>query len=591
MKDLYWYLRTFTFKQYLSRAYIGLAVSCIAAVSSSLGMGLFVPVVMSFMETASNDNFFVAMSSELLSQLGYTNNLSSAIILAAVVMIIADTLTYIAMLIGADLSRKTLVGSRNLITKNIINWPYREVVEERGGVLISAMTEQATLAATSVEAVFKLLTNILIVLAMAVTLSLISIQLTVLAVGIGFFVILSQHKIYGLFRKYWDQWQQHKLMVSAFYSETISGIRTIKQSGKEVYRSDLSEKYASSESDMMFSSQLFFHLSPYYTKMLATIITATIIIIGYYQFEQTGAEILVFLVVIRKLQASVNQANMAWLDLNKSLKNIEIMNDFVNRKIKTSPAIEFKYSFDDIINIENVCFKYDRSGPDVLSGLSLKIKKNKFIALVGKSGAGKSTIIDLISGLHEPQRGSISLDGIDINKINKKDLYEKLSVVEQEGFLFNDTIANNITNGNNVDNDQLVKSSKIAHAHEFIDNMEQKYNTVVGDRGVKLSGGQKQRITLARALYNNPEILILDEATSAVDSKTEDLIRDSISKLHGKLTIIAIAHRMSTILEADTIYYIDDGVVLCKGSHKQLIESCEHYKEVVQRQLISESTA
>ena len=222
--------------------------------------------------------------------------------------------------------------------------------------------------------------------------------------------------------------------------------------------------------------------------------------------------------------------------------------------------------------LNNVTFAY-RNRPPVVENLSLHIPATKTIAIVGSTGSGKSTLVKLLLRLYEIQAGSITLDGIDIRQLKLKDLRHAIGLVSQDVFLFHGTVEENITYGTfDATTEEIVAAAKTAEAHEFIMELPQGYDTIVGERGQKLSGGQQQRIAIARALLKDPPILILDEATSAVDNETEAAIQRSLEKITQNRTTIAIAHRLSTVRNADCIYVIDQGKIVEQGQHEELLE-------------------
>jgi ATP-binding cassette, subfamily B, bacterial MsbA len=245
------------------------------------------------------------------------------------------------------------------------------------------------------------------------------------------------------------------------------------------------------------------------------------------------------------------------------------------------PLTDFKHS----IEFRNVTFMYD--DVPVLKNINLKIEKGKTIALAGSSGAGKSTIADMIPRFHDVSGGEILIDGVNIKEYSIESLRRQMSIVTQEPVLFNDTIANNIAMGNPAAAaDEIEQAAIIANAHQFIINKEQGYQTNVGDRGVKLSGGERQRVTIARAVLQNPPILILDEATSSLDTESEKLVQDAIINLMQDRTSIVIAHRLSTIKNADEIIVLQKGEIIERGTHEQLVALNGFYKKLVEMQEI-----
>lgn len=239
--------------------------------------------------------------------------------------------------------------------------------------------------------------------------------------------------------------------------------------------------------------------------------------------------------------------------------------------------------FERDIEFNNVSFAYKEN--PVLKNVQLKIAKGRMIALVGKSGAGKSTMADLIPRFYDVTSGSIRIDGQDIRDVKMHDLRALTGMVSQEAILFNDTVFNNIAFGQaNADRDAVINAAKIANAHEFIVQLENGYDTPIGDRGMKLSGGQRQRLTIARAIFKNPPILILDEATSALDTESEKLVQDALDKLMENRTTIVIAHRLSTIQHADEIVVLDKGEIRERGTHDELIAHEGIYRKLVEMQ-------
>jgi ATP-binding cassette, subfamily B, bacterial MsbA len=238
------------------------------------------------------------------------------------------------------------------------------------------------------------------------------------------------------------------------------------------------------------------------------------------------------------------------------------------------------------INFENVNFSYQESNEKVLHGIDLKINGGETVALVGHSGAGKSTIMNLIPRFYDPASGNISIDNQSIKKMSLSSLRSQISMVNQETILFDDTIEANVAYAkDHCTKEQVIEACKYSHAHEFIDRLPSKYDTLIGENGTRLSGGEKQRLSIARAILKNTPIILLDEATSSLDADTEQKIQDAIMYLTKNRTTLIIAHRLSTIFKADRIFVIDKGKVAAEGSHKELLEQSEIYKNFYNKQL------
>ena len=253
-------------------------------------------------------------------------------------------------------------------------------------------------------------------------------------------------------------------------------------------------------------------------------------------------------------------------------------------KIQDHPNAVKVTEFKKSIELRNVWFQYE-DNPYVLKDIDVRINRGEIVAFVGQSGAGKSTLVDLIPRFYEVTQGGIFIDGTDIREIKNNSLKKLFGIVSQETILFNDTVKYNIAYGSSISDDEAIyRAAKVANAHDFILQLEKGYDTIVGDRGVKLSGGQCQRVAIARAILRNPPILILDEATSALDTESERLVQEAIDRLMKNRTVLAIAHRLSTVIHADKIVVLDKGKIVDVGKHRKLLKTCGLYKRLYQMQ-------
>jgi len=238
------------------------------------------------------------------------------------------------------------------------------------------------------------------------------------------------------------------------------------------------------------------------------------------------------------------------------------------------------------INFENVFFSYNANEMEVLKGVNLEFKGGKMTALVGHSGSGKSTILNLIPRFYQTNKGEIRIDNQAINKVTIETLRETISLVSQETTLFDDTIINNIKYANeNATNDEIFEVAKLSNAHEFIEKLPNKYETLIGENGLRLSGGEKQRISIARAMIKKSSIILLDEATSSLDSETEAKIQEALNTLTKNKTTIVIAHRLSTVLNSNNIYLVDSGKIIDSGKHEDLLVKSKLYKNFYEKQI------
>lgn len=289
-----------------------------------------------------------------------------------------------------------------------------------------------------------------------------------------------------------------------------------------------------------------------------------------------------YMVILYSVLQPIKDLSRASYNIPRGLASMERVDKILKAEnnIKEIAAPVQVTGFNDKIEVKNVFFSYNGE-KEVLEDINVTIPKGKTIALVGQSGSGKSTLVDLIPRYHDVESGSISIDGVDIRNLSIHGLRSLIGNVNQEAILFNDTIFNNIAFGvENATMEQVVAAAKIANAHDFIMEKEKGYETNIGDGGRMLSGGQRQRISIARAILKNPPILILDEATSALDTESEKLVQEALDRLMSSRTTIAIAHRLSTIKNADEICVMQDGRIVERGRHEELIRLNGYYKKL-----------
>jgi len=373
--------------------------------------------------------------------------------------------------------------------------------------------------------------------------------------------------------------QQQLGKLLSVVEETLGGLRIIKAFNAEnkmnesfsrineiftkIYRRVLRKRYLASPISEFLST---------ISLMMVMYFGSVIVLNG--STEMTSDQLIVFLVVFSQLIPPAKNITTSYFNVQKgmaSLERIEYILDAEEKITEKENAVPFK-SFNKMIAYENVSFAYSKDL--VVKDVSFTVQKGKTLAIVGKSGSGKSTLADLLPRFMDVDKGSISIDGIDIRDMKLCDLRRQMGIVSQNAILFNDSFRNNIAFGSdNNSPEDIERAARVANAHEFIMETPGGYEYTVGEGGIKLSGGQRQRISIARAVHANPPILILDEATSALDTESERLVQDAIENLMKNRTSIVIAHRLSTVRRADTIIVIDEGRIVEKGSHDELLKN------------------
>ena len=370
--------------------------------------------------------------------------------------------------------------------------------------------------------------------------------------------------------------------------ETLGGLRVIKAFLAEKKMSERFDRVTGRMRDKNIKVATRQALAHPVSEFLGTMMIAIVLWFGGILILNEHAPIdaptfIYYLVILYSVIQPIKDLSKAAYGIPKGMASMERINRILETEnnIKECAEPEPLDSFNDCIEFKDVSFHYEDGCKTVVDNVNLKIHKGQTIAIVGASGAGKSTLVDLIPRFFDVNEGSITIDGKDIREVSIHDLRSLMGNVNQDPILFNDSIFNNIAFGvENATMEQVIEAAKIANAHEFIVEKEEGYDTNIGDRGVKLSGGQRQRISSARAILKNPPILILDEATAALDPESERIVQEALERLMSSRTTIAIAHRLSTIRNADEIIVMDEGRIVERGKHAELIAKNGYYKKL-----------
>ena len=501
---------------------------------------------------------------------------------------------YLALYFLTPIRNGVVHDLRSTLHEKVISLPLGFFTEKRRGDITSRMTTDLVEIEWSImsalEMIFRDPLQIIIYL---ITLMVISPTLTLFVIILfpitGFLIA----KVGKSLKKSSEKSQKKMGDILSVLDENIGGLRVIKlfNAEKDVHQKfdGESKKYQSLMTSLLRKKDLSSPMS----EFLSTIVMVVVMWFGgklvlggssHLSPEAFIGYILIFSQIIPPAKSFTTAYYRLQKGSAAAARVYELMD--VKNEIIESKNPKSVSKINESVELKNVSFRYENT--DVLSNISFTIEKGKTIALVGKSGSGKSTIADLCARFYDINEGEVCVDGVNIKSIKLSDLRHLMGVVSQESILFNDSIYNNIKMGNpSASKEEIIEASKIANAYDFIMQTENKFETNIGEKGDKLSGGQKQRISIARAILKNPDLLILDEATSSLDTESEKLVQDALKKLMKERTTLVIAHRLSTIKDADEIIVLSEGKIVERGNHTDLVEKNGVYKTLINLQNIS----
>ena len=508
-------------------------------------------------------------------------------------IILKNVFVYLSLYVSTPLRSQILADFRLRLYTKILQLPVSFFTEQKKGDLMSRMTADIGEVQGSIfTALEGLVKDPLLIISFLISMIVLSPQLSLFLLIFLPVTAIIIGRVSKRLKKQSTAYSEANGENISHVEETLSSIKVIKAFTAE---ERMLNKFIFGNDKMFLllnKMTLRRDLASPITEVLGVTVLCTILYIGgRFVFSEghqlTGGDLMAFILLFAMIINPAKNLSTTISNMQKGMGAITRIEEVLNAplQVEEKPDATILKGFNNSIDFKNVSFSYEDK--PILKNISFSIEKGKMVALVGSSGAGKSTLADLIPRFHDVVEGEILIDGVNIKNFTIKSLRNQMSIVTQEAVLFNDTIANNIALGNiNATQKEITEAATIANAHNFILHKENIYDTNIGDRGMKLSGGERQRITIARAVLQNPPILILDEATSSLDTESERLVQDAIVNLMQDRTSLVIAHRLSTIRNADEIIVLQKGEIIERGTHENLFAKNGFYTKLVKMQEI-----
>lgn len=528
----------------------------------------------------------------LMTEFSRRDVLSFLCVIALIIIIAKSIVSFLSAWVFVDVGQRMITNLRNALYEHLQQFSFAFFDRQRSGELISRMINDVQIINNfSIKNVVNLVRDLSSVVIFLFIAFMVSVRLSLIVFIFFPPIFLLVGRVVNSLRRHSKRSQQKIADLTFILQETFSSIRIVKAFAMEEYEVDRfkrdNNRYRQAITKLQRNSAVIRPLS----DVMATIVGVALLWYGGMQIIDastaiTTGQFFVFLGALFSTMKPIKSIGKTMGDLKQGVAAVERVLELFDTPLDIAEAahpLEIN-TLKTTIRFDHVSFAYNLES-EVLTDINFEVKKGEIVALVGPSGAGKTTLVDLLPRFYDPTNGAILIDGIDIRQLSLKSLRRLMGIVTQETVLFNDTIFNNITYGlKEIDREQVYEVARAANAHQFIMDFPRGYDAMVGERGVMLSGGQRQRLTIARALLKNPPILIFDEATSSLDSESEYLVQEAIDRLMENRTVFVIAHRLSTIQHADLILVLADGRIVERGAHAELISQAGLYARLSHRQ-------
>jgi subfamily B ATP-binding cassette protein MsbA len=568
------------FRKYIGyRLYIVLALTLFAALSEGIGFALIMPLFQELDDPSMAEPTGIRkILQDFLTYFGWQDSTGILILLIAVAFVLKGFLMFAATGFNAYLTAKLLRELKSKLFKNYSEMKYSYYASRDTGHFINVMNNQINVMLKAFSALMQMCSQFVLGITYITLAFLVTWSFGIMAVFLGIVMFIAFRSLNSYvgelsLKTSIETGNQSKLMIQ--YLHAFKYLISTNQS------IDLESKFGDSLKKLT-SYEMKRGILQMFTQSIrepfAVVTICAILFVQLVYLDQPLAPLIVSIMLFYRGLNSIHTIQKDWQGTLDRAGGVRMVSEeYKSQEINISDdGSDICPKFKDIIEFSNVSFSYDEANEEALTKINMKFPFKKSIALVGKSGSGKSTIVDLITLIIKPTKGSLTIDGNCAENIKLSSWRSQIGYVSQDTVIFDDTIANNICMwegdpNNDLDLMKRIKTAaKQAYIANFIDTLSDGYNTQVGDRGIRLSGGQLQRLFIARELFRKPNILILDEATSALDSESEEYIKQSVDSLKGKVTVIMIAHRLSTIKDVDYLYVLDNGEVIEEGHYQEL---------------------
>lgn len=583
--------------------FIGLVItSLLASLSEGIGFG----VIISLLEGSPEHGTrllghlpVLASLNELLSNMTLVYKVRFAAFILIAIILVQGVFSYCSQILSSLIQIKVDTGLRRSVFRQLLAIEIGYIHRRRTGDLFTVLNSFPRVTGNLVQTVAGAIISLFTIIILTVLMLLISFRITVVALALLFFVTILLRRPFALrIRRMGREVYQAVRDLNSIGVESLSGINLIHLFSREERSmrrfTDVLRTYRNC---MYRRSKLAGLTRPLFNSLNAIVLSLLLITSTFFMTQQTGAWtglLVVFLMITFRLMAPAAALNNMRVQIASLQPAMRSVLDFLRTEdkhyMKNGP-VRFQ-NFERGISMENVTFHYNRKEPPVLKNITFDIPRGKTTAVVGPSGVGKTTLVNLIARLYDCQEGRISIDDVNLQDLDIASWHAHIAVVSQDTFIFNDTVTANLKFAREDATDEEVRrAARLANAHDFVTELPQGYETLLGDRGVRLSGGQQQCIAIARAILADPQLLILDEATSHLDSEAERAIQEATDRISQGRTVLAVAHRLSTIRHADNIVVLDDKRVVEQGTHQELIQRRGLYWRLVQSQSLEEKNS